>query len=181
MSVPSVLTGILSLGPAYGLQLHAELGSRLTHRATTNVGQIYSTLERLVRDGFVTRAGETSDGLPLYELSQQGRASVQKWLSGDWLNAQTSWVDVMDLLLLSATLPNQSISPICDRIEDVFSNSPPANDSLGLMAQFNFSRAVLNTVTRVRELSAQGDLPKAQLSTTRPVRGRRPSLEKSLP
>jgi DNA-binding PadR family transcriptional regulator len=112
MSVPAALTAILRLGPAYGLQLHSELGSRLPHRATTNVGQIYSTLDRAVRDGVVARAGETADGLPLYRLTGAGDASVSEWLSGSWITPTSSWADLMDVLLLSATLPGVTLEPL---------------------------------------------------------------------
>lgn len=66
MSVRDALLGILTLGPAYGLQLHAELGARAPHRAKTNVGQVYGTLDRLVTAGLVVHEG----------LSEIGRAHV---------------------------------------------------------------------------------------------------------
>ena len=53
MSVRDGLLAILSLGPAYGLQLHSELASRSPHRGPVNVGQIYATLDRLVARGLV--------------------------------------------------------------------------------------------------------------------------------
>lgn len=51
MSVRDGLLALLTLGPAYGLQLHAELLDRAAHRRRVNVGQIYSTLERLRERG----------------------------------------------------------------------------------------------------------------------------------
>jgi hypothetical protein len=41
MSVRDGLLSVLTLGPAYGLQMHAELASRAPHRKPVNVGQIY--------------------------------------------------------------------------------------------------------------------------------------------
>ena len=175
MSVPSALTGILSLGAAYGLQLHAELGARLRHRTSTNVGQIYSTLDRLVRDGLVARKGETSDGLPLYALTASGKSSVAQWLTGEWVTAHTAWTEIMDVLLLSATLPGHSPEELCMRLESVFSSPASEESSLGLTAEHNLSRAVLATVAAVRESERQGALPSAKLSPVRPPRGRRPA------
>lgn len=175
MSVPAALTGILWLGPAYGLQLHAELSSRLAHRASTNVGQIYSTLDRLVRDGLVTRKGETLDGLPLYALTAPGKTSVSEWLTGNWVTQQSAWPDLMDVLLLSATLPSHSPEALCARIESVFTSNASTPTSLGNTAHINFSRAVLATVASVREAANAGALPAAKLSTSRPARGRRPA------
>ncbi len=178
MSVPSALTGILSLGPAYGLQLHAELGARLSHRASTNVGQIYSTLDRLVRDGLVARQGETSDGLPLYGLTTSGRTSVQQWLTGEWVTAKTPWTEIMDVLLLSVTLPRHSTAQLCVRLESVFTPVAPTESNLGLTAEHNFSSAVLATVAAVRASERNGTLPTAGLSNVRPPRGRRPAQTK---
>ena len=56
MSVRSSLLAILTMGPAYGFQLHGELAVRTAGRRSVNVGQIYATLERLVVQGAVESA-----------------------------------------------------------------------------------------------------------------------------
>jgi DNA-binding PadR family transcriptional regulator len=43
-----------------------------------NVGQVYTTLGRLERDGLVERAG--GDETALYELTEVGRAELSAWL-----------------------------------------------------------------------------------------------------
>lgn len=175
MSIPAALTAILSLGPAYGLQLHSELGARLTHRTTTNVGQIYSTLDRLVRDDLVVRRGETEDGLPLYALSDEGSNSVAQWLSGDWVTGLTSWPDVLDLLQLSATLPGFDPEATCDRVERAFSRSLDGSVSLGDRATAHFAAAVRAVITDIRAARDSHTLPQRALATQRPARGRRPA------
>ncbi|MES2170284.1 MAG: PadR family transcriptional regulator, partial [Actinomycetota bacterium] len=65
MSVRDGLLAILTLGPAYGLQLHSELTTRAPHRKPVNVGQIYGTLDRLVKQHLIEPAGFTEDALPL--------------------------------------------------------------------------------------------------------------------
>ena len=65
MSVRDGLVAILTLGPAYGLQLHAELARRAPHRGPVNVGQIYSTLDRLSTQRLIASAGVTDAGVAL--------------------------------------------------------------------------------------------------------------------
>jgi DNA-binding PadR family transcriptional regulator len=90
----------MSLGPQYGLQLHAELTSRAPHRAATNVGQIYSTLDRLVRDAKVETGGQTPDGLPLYQLTASGSQEIMAWLEPEGVNRDTAWADLLDLVFM---------------------------------------------------------------------------------
>ena len=175
MSIPAALTALLSLGPAYGLQLHSELGTRLTHRANTNVGQIYSTLDRLVRDNLVVRRGETEDGLPLYALTNEGKTSVTQWLSGDWVSGSTSWPDVLDLLQLGATLPGFDPEPTCARVELEFAESPAEPNSLGDRASAHFAAAVRAVISDIRAARSTNALPQSALATQRPTRGRRPA------
>ncbi|WP_281640358.1 PadR family transcriptional regulator [Aurantimicrobium minutum] len=104
MAVREALLGILTLGPAYGLQLHAELGARAPHRAKTNVGQVYGTLDRLTTAGLVTHQGLTEDGLPLYALTDSGRDEANNWLSGSTVTSLPEWVDVQDMVLISSSV-----------------------------------------------------------------------------
>ena len=57
MSVPHALLALLSEGPKYGLRLQSEFESRTGEAWPLNVGQVYTTLQRLERDGLV----ETDD------------------------------------------------------------------------------------------------------------------------
>jgi DNA-binding PadR family transcriptional regulator len=175
MSVPAALTAILSLGPAYGLQLHAELGARLPHRAATNVGQIYSTLDRAVRDDLVARAGETADGLPLYSLTGSGDAAVRQWLSGAWITPTSTWADLMDVLLLSATLPGVSLDPLHAHTEAQFGASSDDGADLYRASHAHFAAAVLAVIRDIQEHESQGTLNRRGYATQRPTRGRRPA------
>lgn len=178
MSVPAALTAILTMGPAYGLQLHSELGARLPHRQATNVGQIYSTLERLVRDGFVQRAGETEDGLPLYQITLIGKTSAMAWLSGEDITRASPWTEVLDVLLAASTIPQAPVELACTVCEDIFSQKTSLLEGLSASADENFAQAVLATVTDVRRAVASGLTPQRGYDTARPVRGRRPGALK---
>ncbi|SMH36005.1 Transcriptional regulator PadR-like family protein [Rathayibacter oskolensis] len=117
MSVRDGLLALLTLGPAYGLQLHAELLDRAAHRRRVNVGQIYSTLERLRERGLVAGAGTTDDGLPLHALTDEGRAEATAWLSGDGASAEEDWDDVLDRVLLASSLPGAHLGTVLDAYE----------------------------------------------------------------
>ena len=58
MSVRHALLALLSDGPKYGLQLRHEFEARTGEVWPLNVGQVYTTLQRLERDGLVESDGE---------------------------------------------------------------------------------------------------------------------------
>ena len=112
MSVRSKLLAILTIGPAYGFQLHTELQSRTGQRRSTNVGQIYSTLERAIDQGVVRSAGLTPDGLPLYGLTDLGRTEAIQWLTSTTSNVGDEWDDMLDRVLLSSSIPGSNVATL---------------------------------------------------------------------
>ena len=62
MSVRHALLALLSEGPKYGLQLREEFEARTGEIWPLNVGQVYSTLQRLERDGLVESDGSGEAG-----------------------------------------------------------------------------------------------------------------------
>ena len=63
MSVRHALLALLSEGPKYGLQLRQEFEAGTGEVWPLNVGQVYTTLQRLEDKGFVT--SHASDPLPI--------------------------------------------------------------------------------------------------------------------
>ena len=57
MSVRHALLALLSEGPKYGLQLREEFEAHTGEVWPLNVGQVYTTLQRLERDGLVAAVG----------------------------------------------------------------------------------------------------------------------------
>src|SRR5579862_6222018 len=55
MSVRHALLALLSEGPKYGLQLREEFEANTGQVWPLNVGQVYTTLQRLERDGLVMK------------------------------------------------------------------------------------------------------------------------------
>lgn len=83
MSVSHVLLGILTEGPAHGYDLKHSHDSRLATTKPLAYAQVYATLARLERDGFVTVAGTAQEGGPektMYEITEEGREELDQWL-----------------------------------------------------------------------------------------------------
>jgi len=104
MSVRDGLLAVLTLGEGYGLQLHSELAARAPHRRPVNVGQIYSTLERLAHTGLVEPAGTTADSLPLYRLTEAGRQSAAAWMTEPVLDGLPEWTEMLDQVLVTSSI-----------------------------------------------------------------------------
>ncbi len=77
MSVRHGLLALLAEGPSYGYQLRTRLEARTGGTWPLNIGQVYTTLSRLERDGLV--ASVETDGQATYEITEAGRASVLDW------------------------------------------------------------------------------------------------------
>ncbi len=79
MSVAMSLLAILEEAPTYGLRLKNEFEARTGTMWPLNVGQVYSTLARLERDGLVRVLEERADGQKLYELTDAGLGRLRSW------------------------------------------------------------------------------------------------------
>jgi DNA-binding PadR family transcriptional regulator len=80
MSVSMSLLAILADGPSYGLQLRNDFESRTGSIWSLNVGQVYSTLSRLERDGLVEqRDGDSTE--KLYSITDTGRTRLREWFA----------------------------------------------------------------------------------------------------
>ncbi|WP_092091513.1 PadR family transcriptional regulator [Curtobacterium sp. UNCCL20] len=80
----SVRMGVLALlvrGPGYGYQLRGEFEHRTGGSWPLNIGQVYTTLDRLERDGLVARGDTDDDGHVVYTATDAGRDEVARWFS----------------------------------------------------------------------------------------------------
>jgi DNA-binding PadR family transcriptional regulator len=84
MSVRHALLALLSDGPKYGLQLRQEFEARTGEVWPLNVGQVYTTLQRLERDGLVESddPGGTEDAGPqkAFRITSGGNEELATWL-----------------------------------------------------------------------------------------------------
>jgi DNA-binding PadR family transcriptional regulator len=82
MSVPDGLLVLLREGPRHGYQLASEFAERTAERWSLNTGQVYTTLDRLVRDGFVEPDEDAPDDRRrTYRLTPAGALRAEAWLA----------------------------------------------------------------------------------------------------
>jgi DNA-binding PadR family transcriptional regulator len=81
LSVPHALLALLREGPKYGLRLQSEFESRTGEVWPLNVGQVYTTLQRLERDGLVEAdEGEGERSQKRYRITAVGDRELSEWL-----------------------------------------------------------------------------------------------------
>jgi DNA-binding PadR family transcriptional regulator len=80
VSVRHALLALLSEGPKYGLQLRLEFEARTGEVWPLNVGQVYTTLQRLERDGLVQADADDRGPQRAYRITPDGRDELVLWL-----------------------------------------------------------------------------------------------------
>ena len=81
MSVRHALLALLSEGPKYGLQLREEFEARTGEVWPLNVGQVYTTLQRLERDGLVDSDDAGDEGPQRrFRITEPGAEELDGWL-----------------------------------------------------------------------------------------------------
>lgn len=79
MSVRFGLLALLDEGAQYGAQLKASFERRTGGAWPVNVGQVYTTLDRLVRDGLVRADDPDAEGRIRYRLTPAGGEVIAVW------------------------------------------------------------------------------------------------------
>jgi DNA-binding PadR family transcriptional regulator len=81
MSVRHALLALLSEGPKYGLLLRQEFEAGTGEVWPLNVGQVYTTLQRLERDGLVESDDGAEDGPQKnFRITPNGEKELDEWL-----------------------------------------------------------------------------------------------------
>jgi DNA-binding PadR family transcriptional regulator len=80
MSIKFGLLALLETAPRYGAQLRGEFERRTGGTWPVNIGQVYSTLGRLQRDGLVQQVGDGDDDYRKeYAITSAGRKALARW------------------------------------------------------------------------------------------------------
>src|SRR5215475_763890 len=80
MSVRHALLALLSEGPKYGLQLREEFEERTGEVWPLNVGQVYTTLQRLERDGLVESEDADEGPQKAFQITATGVTELADWV-----------------------------------------------------------------------------------------------------
>ncbi|MDH6215761.1 DNA-binding PadR family transcriptional regulator [Streptomyces pseudovenezuelae] len=82
MSTRHILLGLLASGPSHGYDLKRRHDERFPQARPLAYGQVYTTLQRLVRDGLAEVEGTDSDGGPertKYRWTEEGERELAEW------------------------------------------------------------------------------------------------------
>jgi DNA-binding PadR family transcriptional regulator len=111
MSIRHGLLALLAQGPRYGYQLRAEFEA-LTASGSLNIGQVYSTLARLERDGLALRDGADGEGRFVYRITRQGIAEVDRWFLTPIVRGDRTRDELAVKLALALTTPGANVAEI---------------------------------------------------------------------
>ena len=81
MGVREGLLALLARGPRHGYQLKLEFEQATGEVWPVNIGQVYTTLQRLERDRLVVGAEADDEGRVVYELTAGGLAEARAWFT----------------------------------------------------------------------------------------------------
>ena len=116
MSVRHALLALLSEGPKYGLQLREEFEANTGQVWPLNVGQVYTTLQRLERDGLVTALGDGEELEPgpqkAYRITEAGSAELVQWLRVPPDLSTPPRDDLVMKVLIAVRVPGTDVSEV---------------------------------------------------------------------
>jgi DNA-binding PadR family transcriptional regulator len=140
MSVRHAMLALLSEGPKYGLQLREEFEARTGEVWPLNGGQVYTTLQRLERDGLVESDGTDEEGPQKgFRISAEGEQELARWLR---------------------TPPDLSSPPRDELVMKVLVALyvPSADVQAVIQAHRRYLVELMQQWTRIKEYDAEGDL-----------------------
>jgi DNA-binding PadR family transcriptional regulator len=115
MSVRHALLALLSEGPKYGLQLRDEFEERTGEVWPLNVGQVYTTLKRLERDGLVASEDDGDAPQKGYAITPAGGRELMAWLHAPASDAPPPRDELLIKVLVAARVPNVDVHEVIQR------------------------------------------------------------------
>lgn len=101
MGIKEGLLTLLATGPAHGYQLKVDFEAATGEAWPLNVGQVYTTLQRLERDGLVELIETDAEGRVIYAITEAGRSLLAEWMLSPVERTAATRDDVSMKLLLS--------------------------------------------------------------------------------
>jgi DNA-binding PadR family transcriptional regulator len=112
VSVRNALLALLTEGPKYGFQLRQEFEARTGEVWPLNVGQVYSTLQRLERDGLVSSDDEDEGSQKRYAITTAGTSELTEWLRTPSADAQPPRDDLLIKVLVATQVPGVDVHEV---------------------------------------------------------------------
>ncbi|WP_125616097.1 PadR family transcriptional regulator [Specibacter cremeus] len=112
MSIRHSLLALLQGEPRYGYQLRGEFEDRTGATWPLNIGQVYTTLDRLERDGMVQKDGDDGEGHVIYSITEAGRAEVMGWFAKPVAQANPPRNELAIKLALALTIDGVDVAGV---------------------------------------------------------------------
>jgi DNA-binding PadR family transcriptional regulator len=112
MSVRHGLLALLERGTRYGYQLRAEFERATGGTWPLNIGQVYTTLSRLERDGLVRALPNNDGGQRPYEITPGGRTELALWFASPIERGDRPRDELAIKLALALTTPGVDVHAV---------------------------------------------------------------------
>jgi DNA-binding PadR family transcriptional regulator len=112
MSVRYGLLALLERGTMYGYQLRVAFEESTGGTWPLNIGQVYSTLSRLERDGLVAALPESEAGQRPYQITTTGRADLAQWFATPVSRGDRPRDELAIKLALALTTPGVGVRAV---------------------------------------------------------------------
>jgi DNA-binding PadR family transcriptional regulator len=112
MSIRHGLLALLERGPMYGYQLRVAFEESTGGTWPLNIGQVYTTLSRLERDGLVRALPENDGGQRPYQITGTGRADLAEWFATPVSRADRPRDELAIKLALALTTPGVDVRAV---------------------------------------------------------------------
>ncbi|MEQ4205222.1 PadR family transcriptional regulator [Actinopolymorpha sp. B17G11] len=140
MSIRHGLLALLDEEPKYGYQLRQEFERATGSTWPLNIGQVYTTLSRLERDGLVHGTGTDDAGRISYGLTTAGREELRRWFATPVERASRPRDELAIKFALAVTVPGVDVAAI-------------------VQAQRTATMRGLQELTRLKKGTGDDDLP----------------------
>ncbi len=112
MSIRFGLLALLDGGPRYGAQLRAEFEARTGGTWPLNIGQVYTTLARLERDGLIAPARGGHAKQQPYALTDAGRRELAGWFERPVDRTQPARDELAIKLAMAVGMPRLDVAAL---------------------------------------------------------------------
>lgn len=115
MSVRHGLLALLAEGPMHTYQLKQQFEGRTGNTWPLNIGQVYTTVQRLVRDGLVRPAVDSTGDVERFELTESGHEEAAAWWTRPVERGAPARDELVIKLALAATAPGVDVADLVQR------------------------------------------------------------------
>jgi DNA-binding PadR family transcriptional regulator len=141
MSVRHALLALLSEGPKYGLRLREEFEAGTGEVWPLNIGQVYTTLQRLERDGLIESDDEREQDSPQkrFKITGEGERELAAWLRTPPDMSSPPRDELVIKVLVALRVPGTEVHEV-------------------IQAHRRYLVELMQQWTRIKEADADGDL-----------------------